>query len=304
MRCSGARSAASRRGRSLRGIPLSMPEVSSPPTGSSMTGSSRSGARDSSPRSPTSRPTCRPPSAATVGALSMICPADAAPSAATTWEAPGPVTISSWWDSPTRNRFSGPVWIPTDIRRFTFAPGSSIRPTVRNVERISSAGGAGPQQVVLVVEEQQHRVAAELQELAALLRRDAEERVEARVDRLGDVLGALASAAGQALGQLGEAGDVDEDGGSLDDPVVGGGGTHQPSEDGARQERLHGARFGRAHRHSGRGYLADGDVRNQPRSRADEGGIKEATDEAEGEPEVDDRDRRGSAEPDASERGK
>jgi hypothetical protein len=36
--------------------------------------------------------------------------------------------------------------------------------------------------------------------------------------------------------------------------------------------------------------------------RADEGQIEESTDEAEGEPEVDDRDHRGYAEPEASDR--
>ena len=244
-----------------------MPEVSSPPTGSSMTGSSRSGARDSSPRSPTST-TDVPPAECCDGRHAQH-DLSRRRGALGRHDLGGAGTRDDQLvvGLPHQEQVQRPVWIPTDIRRFTFAPGSSIRPTVRNLERISSAA-AQARSRWSSSSNTAHPSPPNFRSWPPCSSSDAEERVEARVDRLGDVLGALASTAGQALGQLGETGDVDEDGGSLDDPVVRGGGTHQPSEDGARQERLHGARFGRAHRHSGRGYLADGDVRNQARKVA------------------------------------
>ena len=63
--------------------------------------------------------------------------------------------------------------------------------------------------MVVTVEEEQQRVAAELQESAALRIGDLEQRREARPDGVGELLRALRSDLGEALGQPREARDVD-----------------------------------------------------------------------------------------------
>ena len=66
-------------------------------------------------------------------------------------------------------------------------------------------------------EQEQERVAAELQEAAAGSVRDLEQRLEAGADRVGDLLGADLAVAGEPLGHLGEPGDVDEEERPVDD---------------------------------------------------------------------------------------
>ena len=65
-------------------------------------------------------------------------------------------------------------------------------------------------------EQEQERVAAELQEAAALAVRDREQLGEAAPDGVGELLGADLPALGQPLRELREARDVDERHGSLD----------------------------------------------------------------------------------------
>src|SRR5206468_649965 len=74
----------------------------------------------------------------------------------------------------------------------------------------SSRGVLGPG------EEQQQRVSAELQKSATVLVRDGKQPSEGRVQDLGDFLGTDLALLGQALGQLGEPRDVDENEGALD----------------------------------------------------------------------------------------
>ena len=79
-------------------------------------------------------------------------------------------------------------------------------------------GRAGPSSVSLAREEQQQRVAAELEQAATVRVGDGEQLGEAGLDRLGDLFGALLPLAGQLLGQFREAGDVDEHDAALERP--------------------------------------------------------------------------------------
>ena len=65
--------------------------------------------------------------------------------------------------------------------------------------------------LLLVVEQEQHRVAAELQQRAAPAIGLGQQRREAGVDRVDQLLGAFLPAPGQPLGQAGEARHVRED---------------------------------------------------------------------------------------------
>jgi hypothetical protein len=65
--------------------------------------------------------------------------------------------------------------------------------------------------VVGSLEEQEQRVARELEEAAALAVGERQERLERGPDRLDQLLGPLPPAAGQALGQARETGDVGEE---------------------------------------------------------------------------------------------
>ena len=78
------------------------------------------------------------------------------------------------------------------------------------MRRMPSADAAGAGEVPLALEEQQEGVAAELQQVAAVGVGDAEQRAERRADRLDELLGALAAAPREALGELREPGDVRE----------------------------------------------------------------------------------------------
>ena len=64
--------------------------------------------------------------------------------------------------------------------------------------------------VRVVGEEEEQRIATELEEAAARGVRDGEERFEALADPAGDLFGAHLAVPGETLGHLGEARDVDE----------------------------------------------------------------------------------------------
>ncbi len=65
--------------------------------------------------------------------------------------------------------------------------------------------------VVVAAEEQQDGVAAELEQVGVMRVGPADELAERGVDHARDLLGALAAALRERLGQIGEAGDVGED---------------------------------------------------------------------------------------------
>src|SRR6185503_21005816 len=65
-----------------------------------------------------------------------------------------------------------------------------------------------------VLEPEQQRIAAELEQARAVVVGDRENRLEALADHLGDLLRAFAAFAGELLRKPGEARDVGEDGGA------------------------------------------------------------------------------------------
>ena len=86
------------------------------------------------------------------------------------------------------------------------APGGGVEPAdVGEPGLHAERGAGGPLGVAGAGEEEEQRVAAELQEAAAGLVRDLEQRLEAGADRVGHLFGADLAVAGQALGHLGEA---------------------------------------------------------------------------------------------------
>ena len=62
----------------------------------------------------------------------------------------------------------------------------------------------------ITLEPQEQGIAAELEQAASVLVGDEQDRLETLLDGLGDLLGALAALAGEALGELRESGDVHE----------------------------------------------------------------------------------------------
>ena len=79
---------------------------------------------------------------------------------------------------------------------------------------------AGALDVAFALEPEQQRIAPELQQAAAVLVRDLEDRFETASDCLRNLLRALAALAGEPLRQLGETGDIDERGGAVARPVA------------------------------------------------------------------------------------
>ncbi len=69
-------------------------------------------------------------------------------------------------------------------------------------------------------EQEEQRVAPELEEAAPGVVHDREESDEAIADRGGQLLGTDLSVLGESFGQLGESRDVDEGDGPLDDPMA------------------------------------------------------------------------------------
>ena len=90
-------------------------------------------------------------------------------------------------------------------------PGRRVQPpdaSERRPHAVSS--GRRSHSVAVTGEPQQQRVAAELQQAAVLAVGDRQEAGEDRTEDVGDLLGPHLPVAGQALGHLREAGDVDE----------------------------------------------------------------------------------------------
>jgi len=98
-------------------------------------------------------------------------------------------------------------------------------------------GIARPHLVLLAGEEQQERVAAELEEPAAEGVGDVEEPGEDEVHHLGDLLRAAFPSRGEALRHRREARDVDEDERSLELAPPGLGSLAQPIDDDPGDER-------------------------------------------------------------------
>ena len=91
--------------------------------------------------------------------------------------------------------------------------------------------------MTLLVEEEQQRVAAELEQPAAVRVRDVEERLERRVHHLGHLLGARLALPGELLRHRREAGDVDERERAFKLAVASLGSLAEPFDDDPRDER-------------------------------------------------------------------
>ena len=103
-----------------------------------------------------------------------------------------------------------PVAIPTDIRSVT-PPLADPDPADPVDRPLHLPGGSGrPRRMAGPVEQQQQRVASPLQQARSPVVRLVEQRHEDAVERVAQDLGADLPAAGQALGQRREPGDVDE----------------------------------------------------------------------------------------------
>ena len=76
----------------------------------------------------------------------------------------------------------------------------------------------GPGGMVVPVEEQQERIAAELEEATAVVVRHRQQLREGRADRCRQLLGTDVPLPGQTLGEFGETRDVDEDNAAVERP--------------------------------------------------------------------------------------
>ncbi len=79
---------------------------------------------------------------------------------------------------------------------------------------------ARARRVAVAIEPEEERVAAELEQAAAVFVGDGEHRLEHLSDHVGDLLGALAPLLREQLGQLRESRDVDERGRAVDLPCA------------------------------------------------------------------------------------
>ena len=96
-------------------------------------------------------------------------------------------------------------------------------------------GLARPHLVVVAGEEDQQRIPAELEQATAVRVGDGQEVHETGADGLAELFGAHLAVRGQALGELGEPRDVDEDHRPRDLAVQCLGGVGDPVDDQARQ---------------------------------------------------------------------
>ena len=116
-----------------------------------------------------------------------------------------------------RKRWKRPEWIPTDMRRV--ARPADVLHRAHPLQRMPHAVGraARADGMVPAAEQQQHGVAAPLQQVGALLVRRGQEPHEGVVEDVAHLLGADPPSPREALRQAREAGDVDERERALDD---------------------------------------------------------------------------------------
>ena len=119
-------------------------------------------------RLPSSAPRGAGSNSAAVARLIITSPALAIASVSTQADASAPVTTSSRWTPPTRKKWNVPACMPTDIASRT-GPAEVERRRMRG-ERVlhpeSCRGGS--MRVVLAPEEQEHGVAAELEQVGVV----------------------------------------------------------------------------------------------------------------------------------------
>ena len=158
-------------------------------------------------------------SVAAVSSLTRISPASAPDSIATVRVTPGP----GQQQLPVRLADEEEVvrvGVDADVHLQLDRPDRGLRLSELLERRAHPVGGvAGPGGMVLAREEEQQRVAAELEQPAAEGVGDVEQALEGAVHHLGDLLGAELALLGEPLVQRGEARDVDEGERSLEPAV-------------------------------------------------------------------------------------
>ena len=123
-----------------------------------------------------------------------------APSSTTRLHA-GPATTSSRCVVADAEEVEVPECTPCDMRSVVFAPGTSIRPTSRKRAPHEHGRAAARDGVPAVLEPEQQRIAAELEEARAVFVGDEQNRLETVADGIGDLLRAFAALAREPLGQ-------------------------------------------------------------------------------------------------------
>ena len=146
-----------------------------------------------------------------VASLRAISPARATPSVSTHAVASAPVRISSRWIPPTRKAWNTPLCTPIDTRRRTGSGRRGAPPHGRQGVVHPDCRRRRALRVIVAAEEQEYRVAAEFQQIRLVRVGAADQLGERRIDHARDLLGALAPALRERLGEVGEAGDVGED---------------------------------------------------------------------------------------------
>ncbi len=150
-------------------------------------------------------------SAAAVSALTTISSAVARSSSSKTRVAAGPQTSSSRCGTSVRKKWHAPEWTPADIRSSNGPTELTALPTSSIVHCMSDAAPQARSRVALAAEEEEQRVAAELEHVAAVPFGDPDQLVEDRRDLADELLGAGLAVGGETLRECGEAGDVDRD---------------------------------------------------------------------------------------------
>ena len=112
--------------------------------------------------------------------------------------------------------------------------------------------------MTFAVEPQEQSVATELEQAATVLIGDCQDRLEAATDRIGDLFRALPAFAGELLGELGEAGNVDERRGAFGSPAPAAGIIQKVLLERSRDVRAHALRIARERRRSLRRGCVDG----------------------------------------------
>ena len=141
----------------------------------------------------------------------MIWPWFAAFSIAAVSVAAGPATSSSRWRSPTRNRCTVPLWIPTDIFRSSRPAAEGSPDAARRAARISTAAEHACTAWSSLRNIRSSASPPNFRSAPTTLVGQCEHAAEHRAQDLGQHLGPDAASAGELLREPGETGDVDED---------------------------------------------------------------------------------------------
>ena len=122
------------------------------------------------------------------------------------------------FSSPVRKNSNVPECRPTDIRSLARAAGRWMSPIAVSTRFMFHAACTACRAWSGAGEEDEQRVAGELDDVAAVVG-DRQQHGEDARERRDELLGALATGRGELLGERREARDVDDDGGAVDAQV-------------------------------------------------------------------------------------